>query len=84
MGLYICGNFPEEIEFNEFGYAKLNLKIIDSNGGTLINNVEQVYGSYYKISEKIKDKDKQIEDLKNRIKKLEYKFIGDKFYDKYR
>ena len=43
-----------EFEINEFGYAKLNLKIIDSNGGTLIDNVEQVYGSYYKISEDIK------------------------------
>lgn len=84
VGLYVCGNFSEKIELNDFGYAKLNLKIIDSNGGTLIDNVEQVYGSYYKISENIKDKDKQIEDLKEKIKTLKYEFIGDKFYDKYR
>ena len=84
VGLYVCGNFPEKFEFNEFGYTKLNLKIIDSNGSTLIDNVEQVYGSYYKISENIKDKEKQIENLKSQIEKLEYNFIGDKFYDKYR
>ena len=84
VGLYVCGDFPEEFEFNDFGYAKLNLKIIDSNGGTLIDNVEQVYASYYKISEDIRDKDKQIENLKSQIKKIEYNFIGDKFYDKYR
>lgn len=84
VGLYVCGNFPEKFEFNDFGYAKLNLKIIDSNGGTLIDNVEQVYASYYKLSEDIKDKDKQIENLKSKIEKMEYNFIGDKFYDKYK
>ncbi|MGN1298657.1 MAG: WG repeat-containing protein [Candidatus Scatovivens sp.] len=83
-GLYVCGNFPEKINVNNFGYAKLNLKIIDSNGGILIDNVEQVYGTYYKVSKDIKDKEKQIEDLKSRMQKLDYEFIGDKFYDKYR
>ena len=84
VGLYVCGNFPEKFEFNDYGYAKLDLKIIDSNGGILIDNVEQVYGSYYKLSEDIRDKDKQIEKLKSQIEKIEYNFIGDKFYDKYR
>ena len=84
VGLYVCGNFPEEFEFNDFGYVKLNLKIIDSNGGVLIDNVEQVYGSYYRLPEDVKDKDKQIENLKSQIEKLEYNFIGDKFYNQYR
>ena len=84
VGLFVCGNFSEEIEFNDYNYAKLNLKIIDSNGGILIDNVEQVYGSYYRIFENIKDKDKQLEELKDRIKMLEYNFIGDKFYEKYK
>lgn len=84
VGLYVCGNFPEKLEFNEFGYVKLNLKIVASNGAVLIDNVEQVYGSYYKKKDNIRNEERQIEDLKDRIKKLEYEFIGDKFYDKYR
>lgn len=83
-GLYACGYLPEEIEFNEFGYAKLNIKIIDSNGSILIDNVEQVHNSYYKLSDKIKEKDKQIEDLKKQIKTLNSSFIGEEFYSKYK
>ncbi len=82
-GLFVCGNFPEKFKYNDYGYVISNLKLIDSNGNVLIDNLEQVYGTYYKLSDDIRDRGKQIDDLKNRMKNLDYEFVGDKFYSRY-
>lgn len=54
-GLYIVDNTEEDIEFNDYGYAKMHFSILNAQGQVIIDNVEQAYKNYYKIS-----KDKSI------------------------
>lgn len=80
-GIYICANTDEAIDFNDYGFAKINWKLLNSAGETLLEGIEQIYGNYYQISN-----DKSIafvtryeEFLKN-LKNIEFNFVGDKFY----
>ena len=83
-GLYIVANIEKDIEFNEYDFAKMNFLLLDSNGDVIMDNIEQIYGNYYQISD---DKTiayasryaQFIEDLKS----IEYEFVGDKFYSIY-
>lgn len=83
-GLYIVANLEEDIEFNEYNFAKMKFLLLDSNGDIIIDNIEQIYANYYQISD---DKTiayssryaKFIEDLKS----IEYEFVGDEFYSIY-
>lgn len=79
--LYIVANTAEGIEFNDYNFAKMNLKLINENGEVLLDNIEQIYGNYYQISN---DKTKPFVDRYNefltQIKQIDYKFVGDKFY----
>lgn len=83
-GLYIVTNTDEEIEFNDYGFAKMNFSIINSNGEVIIDNVEQVYKNFYQISN-----DKSIayatrySQFLDNLKSIEYNFVGDTFYTNY-
>lgn len=82
IGLYIfCDvNENEDIEFNNYNYANLNWKLLDSNGDTMIENIEQIYCDFYRnASDKKKSNKEFIEDLKT----LNFSFVGDKFYENY-
>ena len=83
-GLYVCGNFEEEIDISDYNYYKTNFKLIDSNGNILMENIEQIYDVHYIVDENIKNKEEQINKLKEQIKVLDYKFAGEKFYEKYK
>lgn len=83
-GLYVCGNFEEEIDISDYNYYKTNFKLINSNGTILMENIEQIYDVRYMIDENIKNKEEQINKLKEDIKGLDYKFVGEKFYEKYK
>ena len=83
-GLYVCGNFEEELDITDYNYYKTNYKLINSDGNVLIENIEQIYDVNYKIDENIKGKEEQINKLKDKIKALDYKFAGEKFYEKYK
>ena len=62
----------------------MKLKLLNENGEVILDNIEQIYGNYYTISN---DKSKAFVDRYNeflsQIKKIEYNFVGDKFYLKY-
>lgn len=83
-GLYIVANVDEEIEFNDYGFAKMNFSIINANGDVIIDNVEQVYKNFYQISN-----DKSVayatrySQFLDNLKSIEYDFVGDKFYTNY-
>lgn len=83
-GLYIVTNTDEEIEFNDYGFAKMNFSIINSNGEVIIDNVEQVYKNFYQISN-----DKSVayatrySQFLDDLKSIEYNFVGDIFYTNY-
>lgn len=81
-GLYIFGNTNGVIDFNEYNYANnMKLKIYNREGYLVLENAEQIYGTYYNISddEKIKYADRYSSFLNN-LKKMNVKYVGDKFY----
>ncbi len=83
-GMYICANTEEAIEFNEYGFAKMNWKLVNSQGQTILDKIEQIYGNYYQISN-----DKTIpyvtryEQFLENLKDIEFHFVGDEFYETY-
>lgn len=83
-GLYIVDNTVEDIEFNDYGYAKMHFSILNAQGQVIIDNVEQAYKNYYKVS-----KDKSIaystrySQFLDELKSIRYDFVGDKYYVNY-
>lgn len=83
-GMYICANTDEAIEFNDYDFAKMNWKLVNSRGQTILDGIEQIYGNYYQIS-----KDKEIpyvtryEEFLEDLKDIDFHFVGDKFYSSY-
>ena len=81
-GMYICANTNEAIDFNAYGFAKMNWQLVNSSGQTILEGIEQIYGNYYQISQ-----DKEIpyvtryEQFLESLKKLDFAFVGDRFYE---
>ena len=70
------------IGFKKYNYANnIKLTAYDRDGNIIIDNVEQIYNTYYSISddENIKYADRYSSFL-NKIKKMETEFVGDEFY----
>lgn len=76
------GNSNEVIDFNDYGFADMNWKLLNHNGETILDGIEQIYGNYYQISN-----DKSIpyvtryEEVLKQLKEVEFHFVGDKFYE---
>ena len=80
--IYVFGKISGVIDFNEYNYANnIKLTAYDRDGNIIIDNVEQIYNTYYSISddENIKYADRYSSFL-NKIKKMETEFVGDEFY----
>jgi len=83
-GLYIVQNIDEDVEFNDYGFAKMNFSIINTDGEVIADNVEQVYRNYYQISnEKNVADSTRISQFLDKLKSIEYNFVGDNFYSGY-
>ncbi len=83
-GLYIVANTSDQIKFNQFSFADMSFSLINSKGEVIMNNIEQIYGNYYKIStDKSKNYSIRYTDFLNNLKTIEYHFVGDKFYSQY-
>ena len=81
--LYLCMNIDKEIEFNDYGFAKMIFSLVNYYGEVLFENIEQIYSEYFELSEgKGKEKEKY-NDFINKLKDLDYNFVGDKFYTNY-
>ena len=82
-GIYIVGSTKQVIEFNDYNYAEnMNLKLLDYNGNTIIDNVQQVYLKNYSISnEKTGNYSLKYSNFLNSLKVMKYDFIGDRFYE---
>lgn len=79
--LYIVMDFSDGIEFNDYNFAKMKLKLLNSNGEIIFDNIEQIYGNYYEISnDKSKSYEERYNEFLESIKDIEYEFVGDKFY----
>ena len=83
-GLYIVTNIGEEIEFNDYGFAKMNFSIINSNGDVIVDNAEQVYRNFYQIStDKGTAYSTRYSQFLDALKSIKYDFVGDSFYTSY-
>lgn len=84
-GLYIVGNTSDDITFNEYNYpTNLNLQLLNSDGEVMLDGIEQIYANYYQISdEKNKNYSARYSEFLNKLKTLEFHFVGDKFYKYY-
>ena len=62
----------------------MNFSLINTNGDVILDNIEQIYKNYYQISN-----DKSVayatrySQLLEKIKGIEYNFVGDNFYSIY-
>lgn len=80
IGLFVfCDiNAEDELIFNDYNYVKLNWKLLDFHGDTMLENIEQIYSKFYKKSS---DKKMTDQDFLNELQKLNFSFVGDKFYN---
>lgn len=82
-GLFVFGNLKDwEAQFNPYDFAdNMNLTVIDYMGNLIADNVQQIYGKYYYISndEKKSTAEKYSEFIDN-LKIMKCNYIGDKYY----
>lgn len=79
-GIYVFGNFPENLELNEYNYVKINYIFANSNLDTIEKNINFFYNSYDKIDKKnISVND--YEEIKNKISNPKPNKILNKYYD---
>ncbi len=83
-GLYICADTNEAIDFNDYNFAKMNWKLVNYDGQTILEGIEQIYGNYYQISnEKSVPYVTRYEEFLKKLTDIEFHFVGDKFYKSY-
>ena len=81
--MYLVADTTDNIEFNEFGYAKMNWKLLNYDGEVVLDGIEQVYDLYLKEYTDEKTETDNYNKFVKELKKLNYKFVGDKFYSDY-
>ncbi len=79
--LYLVTDNVDNVDFNDFGYAKMNWTILNNEGNSIFDNVEQVYDIYYKLPTDDKIPENNYLKFQNKLKELDYHFPGDKFYE---
>ena len=84
-GLYIVQNLDGVVEFNDYGYAKMSLSLLDAEGNVMMDGIEQIYGNYYQISsDKSVAYSSRYGMVLDQMKTIQYDFVGDKFYKIYK
>ena len=83
VDLYLATDDIDAVEFNDFGYAKMNWRLLNLEGNSVYDNIEQIYNIFYKLDENDEDVNgDSYFKFQERLTNLEYKFVGDKFYNK--
>lgn len=83
IGLYLTLDSTENIEFTKYGYAKLKWNLLNHDGEVICDNIEQIYDLLYKLPDDSNSEKENYSKFVKNIKKLNYKFVGDKFYKTY-
>lgn len=85
QGLYIVQDLDDVINFNDYGYAIMSLKLLDADGNILLDGIEQIYGNYYQISsDKSVAYSSRYGIVLDEMKSIKYDFVGDEFYKIYK
>ena len=72
-----------EIKPNDYNYAKFKWSIINYNGEVILDSIEQIYDQFYEFSNNKKLDNQNEMSFEENLKRLNYKFVGDKFYLEY-
>ena len=83
-GIYVCANTNEAIEFNDYGFAKMNWQLVNAEGQTILDGVEQIYGNYFQVwNDKSIPYVTRYEQFLKDLKDVDFAFVGDEFYEVY-
>lgn len=83
QGLYLVMESTKGIKENDYGYAMPTWKLMNYNGEIIFEGIEQIYDLIYKIPEDNKEDEVNYMIFENKLKELEYNFVGDRFYLEY-
>ena len=78
--LYLVLDSVDGIKFNDYGYSKLNWKLMNYNGEIIFENIEQAYDLIYELPNDSEINEENYLKFQNELKDLKYNFVGDKFY----
>ena len=81
--LYLCMNINDEIEFNDYGFAKMNFSLVNDYGIVILENIEQIYSEYFEMPDEDGKEKEKYESFIEELTDLKYNFVGDKFYSIY-
>lgn len=81
--LYLVTNDTSNLKANDYGYTITNWSLMNYNGEIIIDGIEQVYNQYYEYPEENAKNKKVYEEFEEKIKALNYRFVGDQFYKDY-
>lgn len=83
QNLYLVTNDTSNLKINDYGYAITNWSLMNYDGEIIIDGIEQVYNQYYVYPEENTKNKKVYEEFEEKIKALNYRFVGDQFYIDY-
>ncbi len=83
QNLYLVTNDTSSLKINDYGYVVTNWNLMNSDGEVILEGIEQIYNQYYKNSAENTKNNKKHEELEEKIKALNYRFVGDQFYVDY-
>lgn len=82
QNLYLTLDNTDGIQENDYGYAEMNWNLLNFDGQVLLDGIEQIYDLYFKMPDS-GNKSEKLKEFEKKLKDLEYKFVGDKFYVEY-
>lgn len=83
QNLYLVANTTNDLKINDYGYAIMNWSLMNSNGEIIADGIQQVYNQYYEYPEDNTKNDKVYQEFEEKVKALNYRFVGDQFYSDY-
>lgn len=83
QNLYLVANTTNDLKVNDYGYAIMNWSLMNSEGEIIADGIQQVYNQYYEYPEDNIKNDKVYQEFEEKVKALNYRFVGDQFYSDY-
>lgn len=83
QNLYLVTNDTSNLKINDYGYAIMNWNLMTYDGQIIAEGIEQVYNQYYEYPESNTKNSKVYKEFEEKIKALNYRFVGDQFYTDY-
>lgn len=80
QGLYLVLDSVENIKFNDYNLAEFNWSILNYDGNVILDGIEQIYDEVYEFPNEEKDEEDNYIIFEDKLRDLDYKFVGDKFY----